>query len=667
MIGLGSASQLGIGIAVVLEDKFSKTASRINTELKDMKKTANTAAIGAMRDYRNQQAVIASGAAVLSTGMYAMAKDGAQIQHTINQVAIIGGSKLGKTREQLAKVGADIGFQYARRPAEMAEALLENVRAGVTTNLAMITEYQTAAASITGEQLGGEEGVAKKLLGIQHAYGIASKDFATVANATAAVANLTMASIGSIGESMEYAAFTAHQFNIPLEETLALIGKLSQMGIEGSSSGVAMQNMISRLGESVGINASPKQQKAWASLGIDPNQIKPMLDAGRIFDVVAMVEAHSKGLGPSDRSSVLKDLLNVRGTRGALAAFGDPNNPQTSLANLKAGILAGERDDIARKQGKSATNDLASDMVRTQAKWDEFKRSFSEAAAPTLRAFLGVANRFIGFLDRIVKSPLGGILAGIASTLIPLIGVIAALKGAMIGLTLMAIKSRELQSVGGFGTLMMAGLGMTGLPGRMSNTASMANMIRGGAVRQNSAGRWIAGKGGTVWENTIKKGGQFMPKSFNPSASMLQGMAMGNSMASGSGIIGKLGGFLGKAGPFLGTVARFASAAFPIIGGILLLTSIATSIYDWLMDTDKEKEQQAPEDMERFYLRQLGRVMTPGAFSPIGPGDARQPFRESSVMQNLNIIIDGQKITKKHINKGWQDVDENFMLNNNIN
>jgi hypothetical protein len=52
MLGLGSSAQLGIGIAIALQDQVSGNAARVNAALLNMKKNAHSAVTGAITDYR---------------------------------------------------------------------------------------------------------------------------------------------------------------------------------------------------------------------------------------------------------------------------------------------------------------------------------------------------------------------------------------------------------------------------------------------------------------------------------------------------------------------------------------------------------------------------------------------------------------------------------------
>src|SRR5690606_17492273 len=163
----------------------------------------------------------------------------------INQVEIVGEGKLNKTKKQLERMALELSSQFVIPANDVAGALFENVKAGVRDNLEEITKYQLAVAAATEENA---QVVSTYLLGAANTMGIPYDRFKDVANGITAAANASMASVESIGETMKQAGFTFHQFNIPFEQTLALIGQLSQSNITGTQAGTYMKNMALYLG-----------------------------------------------------------------------------------------------------------------------------------------------------------------------------------------------------------------------------------------------------------------------------------------------------------------------------------------------------------------------------------------------------------------------------------
>src|SRR5690606_3923326 len=101
----------------------------------------------------------------------------------INQVAIVGGKQLGRSRKDLSSFAQEMSAIFPNAPKEIAGAMFENVKAGVTEGLELVTKYQVAVATATNEAIQGEQGVAAGLLGIMNAMNLTTNEFPRVANA----------------------------------------------------------------------------------------------------------------------------------------------------------------------------------------------------------------------------------------------------------------------------------------------------------------------------------------------------------------------------------------------------------------------------------------------------------------------------------------------------
>lgn len=483
MITLGSQSQLGIGIAIRLQDEFSGTASKVAASIKALKNDATSMITTQMRNYRNNAAAIATAAAGATYAMYQGIKAGAEFQHKINQVAIVGGRDLNRSRKQLSGFAQDLSKVFTRTPTEIAGAMFENVKAGLTTGLEQITRYQIAVATATDEILEGNQGVAFGLISMMNSMNLGYGQFPRIANAVTAAANASQASVTSLNESMQYFANTAHLAGLNLEETLTLIAKLSQSGIRGSTAGTSLSNMINYLFKNVGPFMGKRATKAWGMLGIDPKLVESMANQGKMFEVLEMVDKASKGLNMTDRKSALNALFNIRGERALENLFGD-NDPNKTLAGLRNSIEQGVKSDVAMRQAKAMMNDAQGEMGLFTNALIRFKVAFTEAAGPTFRVLLSIGTKLIGVFTAILKNPIGKVFAGIATVVIPLIGILFAFRAAAltaaIALNGFAMTSR----VGGFSNLLGAGLGMWG-----------GNFLSGKGIARNVNGRAIVAAG----------------------------------------------------------------------------------------------------------------------------------------------------------------------------
>lgn len=719
MIGLGSQSQLGIGIAIQLRDQFSTTADKVTRKLVDMKKQSNAVLDSALRGYRNNTAMLSAASTGIALGFYKMAKGASEFGHQINAMDILGDGKLGRTKKQLTDFTLKMATDFATMPSKVGDLMTDNIRQGVNKGLSMVTEYQMAVSKATNET---PEAVGKSLLGIMHAYNMTTAEFPRIANAVTATANATQSSVYSIGESMEYTGFTARRLNLDLEHTLAFLGKLSQSGIMGSSAGVAMNQMQLELAKGLGVGAPKKKIKAWQMLGLDRGTMKGyMNEANGLFKVSAAIEKASSRINSVDREKILFDLLGVRGAKGLSGAWG-ASDPSKSLGGLLAATQAGVSGDVSRGQARRMMNDPYSQFLRIQVKWEVFKIRFISSMAPVLSKILRFGEKIIDFATVIGASPIGQVFGTIVAVGAPIIGLLLAFQSAVLTATI-ALRGYGALGIGGrpgFGSLVGAGLGSIvpkapsrgfgvfassapGYLGQIGKNAAGAWHVRAGQqfnvggklygagqllprgfnpamggflhpqfnnLARNSAGNWHVAAGKTfTWEGKSYGAGSMVPRSINPMAGMM-GLSAGASLASsgGTGIMSKLGTYLGtgvgsKVLPTLGKIAGYAGRMLPILGwGITLY-----SIYDLLRSNNsKDNREEKPEDPA---YQQFKRSMDSSFWGQSGQNwRANDKFLKSSsdktnamLNQQIAIYMDGKKVMEENMKQALDQSMQNYL------
>lgn len=629
MFGLGSSSQLGIGIAISLHDKFSQTATKVNASLLAMRKNATAAVDSAVKDYRNQAAAFAAIAGGAALGMINIAKQGAEFDHTINTMTILGGGKLGKTNKQLNAMAQDMSKNFALKPLEIGEAMLTNVRQGVTSGLDEITKYQVAVAAATKETLSGDTGVAANLLNIMNAMDIGQDHFKDVANTVTSVANATQASVYSIGESMQYAAFTAHQFNLDLPTTVALVGKLAQVGIRGTSAGTGLNNLLTQMAKSLGPFQTKRQLAAWQMLGVNPAQITDMANKGNIQGVISAVSQGAKNLTPIEKGSIIPQAFNMRGTR-ALEGLFDSEHGNKAIADILKEAKDAIKSDLVMTQVKQIQNDLYSEMIFFGNAIERFKITFMTSLEPLLRFLTRVATKVVDFIGVIVSSPIGKVFAGIAFIGAGVLAMLFAFRAAVFTATIALRGFTTSSSVGGFGGLLRSSLGSAGIAGM--------GMLGGKIGPANAAGmrRVLAGQVVSVGSK-VYKGGQFLPAGI-----------LGAQAIASTGWLGTIGGLIGR--------------SIPILGGILLaVTAIEAITGQSLTEQEKQLDRtQSTDPLIQEYYKNMDEAYygksngAAGAYA-YGQKNAIKPGSMGQFSQNIQINIDGKTAMDQRIQQNLEE------------
>lgn len=645
MIGLGSSSQLGIGIAIRLHDQFSTQAAKINQQLLGMRKNANSALTGAMKDYRNNALMIAGAATGVSYGMYRMVDAAATYDHLINQIAIVGGKSLGKSRAELSAFAQKMSEIFPNTPAQIAGAMFENVKAGVTEGLDLITKYQIAVSTATNEAIQGEQGVAAGLLGIMNAMDLTTAQFPRIANAVSQAANISMASVYSINESMQYFANTAHIAGLNLEETLALIAKLSQAGIRGSIGGTALSNMIRHATQSVGIFQSPKNKKAWAALGIDTDQIVQLINQGRWLDLIDFVGASVQGMARQPKIALIDQIFGVRGEKALINMFSKAD-PSKTLRAMLASIQSGVKQDVSMQQAKAMSNDPWADIRKIGNAIARFGIQFLNAAKPTIRVLLGIVRGIINVFNTILSSPIGKVLAGIAVVAAPLIAIMFAFRAAALTATIALRGFAAASAMGGFGGLLRGGLGNIGI-------ARFGQY--GGTFTRNAYGKMRVAAGQTInFGGKLYKGGQMLPSAFGASLGI-----------GGSGLAGKASSFLGKATPWLSKILGFGLRWLPAVGWVWAGVELLKGIFG---HTKKMADQPVLDPLILDYYKNLdqqlfGLTKSDSFYNKLDMsyGQWLKQKEAPKLNQTININMDGQNSQQLLLQ---QTLEKN--LNNNM-
>lgn len=615
-LGLGGNAQIGIGIAVMLKDQFSANAKKISDSMRAMRQQGQSDAMQAMKDYQSRATTIAAGASAMTYGLMKMARQGATFEQIIQKVAIVANGQLG--RGKLKQLALEMSETFRMDPNKVAMGLFENVKAGVSDNIDLITKYQIAVSKAVDETLEGETGVAKGLLNISNAMGLAYKDFPRVANAVTVAANSSQASVESLNEAMKYTANTASKAGYGLEPTLAALSQLSQMGIEGSSAGTALSNLIRYSTRAGGMFGTAKQLQGLAILGLGPKDLR---DAqGNVIGLIELIDKLTngmRGLSTGDQLDAMEAILGVRGEKAGINLTSSDGRGMTTQKFL-AEIQAGVQKDIAMSQAKQMMDTLAGDFDLVKVKWMQFVIAFTNAVEPLLRRVLPIFAKFIDGMSWFVSTGVGGWIAKIAMVAAPFVAIMWGLRAAAMAATFALGSMASSAGMGGFMGILRGGLGAVGMRG-----AASAGL---GALATNSAGRAYVAAGQTfAYGGMLYKAGQIVPKAAMAAAGVgSAGLGVGAAVGIGSRIVGFLGGPWGMA----------------IMAGMTILPMI----YDVLANPNKKSQAQVNATDNSF--QGFGKYLTPYDKDRIRAlqnlGLKEQASKELN--QKIEIYLNGQPV-----------------------
>lgn len=385
-------------------DRITKPVSRIQNRVKKMTRSMDRGfrkldrTMGKVAGgLKKMVAGAAVGVAMLSTALIGSAVAGAAFEQAITNV----GAVSLRTRDQivpLEQLALKLGKTTKFTATQSANAMEILARAGFTTNqILQATPAILSAAAASGLEIAE---VADHVSNVLKGMGLEMTQSARVADVLALASSKTNSSIGTLGESMRNVAATARQLNIPLEDTVAAVALLQDVGLDASVAGSALNTMLTKMAA-----PSKKITNQMKKFGISFKDSKgDMLAFGKVIEQLNI--ASKKAGGNFDQVAFLAELVGLRGQKAAanlsrLFETGKLEELTKQLAKAK-----GAADEMARirmdtVQGSFLLLVSAIDGVNTKL--------FNMNSGP-LKATIDRMTEWIGINEEMITSEIGGFI-----------------------------------------------------------------------------------------------------------------------------------------------------------------------------------------------------------------------------------------------------------------
>lgn len=309
MIG-DTKSLVEVGVSMVLRDKFSSETGKISQSFNNM--------MNDMNDW-NRAIQMSVGNAVQNRkflgGLAEAYQYSAKVQDTIFMASKIAGATAEQQTEMMQLAQA-VNAVTPLTAADIASGQRYLAMAGNTVEqIKDMTGPAAKLASILGQPLGGKGGVADLMTNIMSMYIIPSQQATKVTDDLyTAVTNANM-SLTDLAQAITYAGADMANAGYDLRQTAAAIGVLGDMGIQGSSAGTALANMIRYLQLSLA-DQKKKGFSALTSLGLSPQDF---FDAeGNLIRLDKVYRKFGEALMNKpllERTKAFYNIFGVRGTR----------------------------------------------------------------------------------------------------------------------------------------------------------------------------------------------------------------------------------------------------------------------------------------------------------------------------------------------------------------
>lgn len=411
--GSPSAGQLEIGVALVLQDRFSNQAREASSVIRGLHRDAKNAVqanLTAVQSYANMASGVAN--SIVST-LTTTIETGADFIDMMTTVGAISGATENQM-SGLLETAQTLGLRTMFMSMDIASGMKYLAMAGNDAN--QIQEMISGAAMManaTGMELGGKGGTADLLTNIMRLFKLEGKQAADIVGdqLTKAVMSSNV-SMTDLAESIKYSAASMVTLKQQLPQVAAMIGTLGNAGIQGSMAGTSIRNMADYLTQSI-TNPNFKGAKALAKLGLGKQDF---VDAnGDLQDFAVILEkigTATQGLSTVDQNAVFKSIFGVRGMRAAVAIMRDTEG-YFDLLNKIQNNSAGFAEEVVGKRMETLAGKI--DIVQSAA--ENLMTTFSEALGknPIIMGFLDMVGWAISQLRDLMATPFGPWIAGFAA------------------------------------------------------------------------------------------------------------------------------------------------------------------------------------------------------------------------------------------------------------
>ena len=246
-------------------------------------------------------------------------------------------SATGAEFEKLNATAKHLGETTSFTAKEAAEGMLALARAGFTA-----TENIAALPNALNLARAGALGLGEAttiMADTSRSFGIAATESERVADALAKASNIANTDVRLIGESMKHVAATARLSGQGLESMSAALSVMANRGIKGEMAGTALRKVLVELAN------VKKQASLKTDFGIDVKDARGNMRD--VLDIMRELGAATANMGNTEKTSLFRDLFDVRGFRARWRAGGN-----AAVHNHPSGRVHPPHDPIFRRPGR---------------------------------------------------------------------------------------------------------------------------------------------------------------------------------------------------------------------------------------------------------------------------------------------------------------------------
>lgn len=326
----------------------------------------------------------------------------------ISAVAAVTGStnaELKMLDETAQRLGRTTSFTASQVAALMVELGRAGFNAGQINDM---TQAVLDLARATGTEAVQASGIMAATI---RQFGLEATDATRVADALTVAANKSFNTVAALGESLTYAGPVAADFNMSIEDTLAILGALGNVGIQGSNAGTAVRRLLTI----TGAEAERLEEIFGVQFADAAGNARPLLDT------LAEVNEATKDLGTAARSQKFNEAFGLLGITSASAI----GKSAVSIRELRDEL--GKAEGTARRTAEQMDNNLGGSFRMLLSAAEGLAIAVGEALSTHLRAAADWITRNTQAAAEWVQQN-GDLIVGIGKLITGVVGLGAALK-----------------------------------------------------------------------------------------------------------------------------------------------------------------------------------------------------------------------------------------------
>lgn len=403
-------SLVEVGVAMVLRDRFSNEAGRISNSFRTMMNDMNTWNRGIQMSTSN---AFEFGKELVG-GMARAYQYSAGVYDQVFLASKMSGANAAQ-QARLMQVAKEVNEVTPLTAADIASG--ERYLAMAGNNVEQIERMIGPAAklaSIFSMPLGQKGGVADLMTNIMQTFNIPSQNATQVVDQLATAVTSANISLTDLAQSFQYSGAEFRNAKISMGDAAAAIGVLGNQGIQASSAGTALANMMRYLTLSV-TGQKKGGGEMLKSLGIDP---KSLVDASgnllRLDKIITILGEKLRGKSGIGVSSALFNIFGVRGTRAASALLQDYWSGANKLTELM--------DKVAGANG--TVENLTQERLQTPAgiieqfksNWENFIVTAGSTLAEVFSPVLKLGSGILKIINSMQETWAGKFLVKVVAT-----------------------------------------------------------------------------------------------------------------------------------------------------------------------------------------------------------------------------------------------------------